>query len=233
MRKIFVKVLILLLFTGFTACDDEELVAYARGDAFIVSKVFEQDTVYGLALHAFGYKDFSRVEVTDPDGENIQLLPYNGYTYDYYYEDEDEFYPALPVAGNYSFSFAFTSGETDTDVDVLNDDVLYPAHITKCEYDATDQRVELEWDNPEDADYFVIFMEEADGDLVYISPALTGTKTNHEISSSSWVNGKTPATGTTYTIVINAYMYEPGLDDLNVQGKSITTRTVVWGGTNE
>jgi len=239
MRKKLVKVVVLILFAGFAACNgDDDYTAYADGDAFIVSRIqgegAEADTVFGLALHAMGNKDFSGIIVTTPDNGTVQLQPIS--TYEFYDEtDEADFSLALPAGGNYSFACTFTTGETYTSVDVLSDDVLDPVNLTKCEYNATDAQIDLEWEELADVDYFVIFLADEDDKVVYISQSFDGDKTEFNISENtySWVNGEIPTTGKTYTVVINAYMYEASpTKQLDIQAKSIATGTVVWGGEN-
>ena len=238
MKYNFFRALICMLLIGFaTSCADDDFVADASGDAFIISKIQGQGeeavTVYGLALHAFGNKDFSKVTATSPANVATNLASYNGSAYEYYHEtDEDEFTPAPPAQGNYNFSFKFTTAEEDTDVDVLTDDVLVPATITKCEYDATDSRIEVEWEKVEDADYMVVYLEDQVGNMVYISSSLSGTKVSYEISESTIHWYDTPDNGVTYTLIIGAFMYESVAADLNIQAKSVATATVVWGGAN-
>jgi hypothetical protein len=238
MEKMIAKLVLMTLLGGLAvSCGDDEFIADATGDAFILSKIQgegeEATIVYGLALHAFGNKDFSKVIVTSPDDVTSNLEPYAGVPYDYYYEtDEDKFTPVLPVQGNYNFSFTFISSETGTDVDELTDDVLLPATITKCEYNEADSRIEMTWDVVDDADFFVIYLENADGELIYISEALKGTVTSHNISSATNHWYQTPNVGDTYKAIVGASMYETVAVDLNIQAKSIATATVPWGGAN-
>ncbi len=232
MRGIFLEVLGLALLAGLSSCDDEVIVANGQGDAFIISRVEGQDTVFGLALHGFGNKDFKSVSAVDGENTSYKLSSYNGYTYDYYYETaENDFTKDLPYLGNYNFSFTFTTAETDDDTDVLSDDVIYPANITKCEYNTDDEQIELGWDEMSDADFIVIYLEDAEGNTVFVSKSLSGSKTSYNISDStdSWGN-YTPESGSTYKVLICAYMYEAdNQEDLNIQSKSIATSTVVWG----
>jgi len=241
MKRIFVKLVVVLFIIGLAgSCADDDFVADADGDAFIVSRITgqgaEADTVFGLALHAFGNKDFSKAEATAPGGTKIQLQPYNGYAYDYYYEaDEEQFSETLPETGSYSFAFSYRTGESSSATDELSEDVLYPARITKCEYNATNLGVDLAWEALADAQYYVIFMEDADGDVVYVSERLGESVVSYTISESAkglWTGDSGPSTGTSYTFVINAYRYENGVVDLNIQAKSIATATSVWGAAN-
>lgn len=230
--------MIMVVLAGFAgSCADDDFIADATGDAFIISKIQGQGeeavTVYGLALHAFGNKDFSKVTATSPVGMVTDLVSYRGSAYEYYHEtDQDEFMQALPAQGNYSFSFKFTTAEEDTDVDELTDDVLVPATITKCEYDATDSRIEVEWEKVEDADYVVVYLKDPAGNMIYISPSLLGTKVSYEISESTIHWYETPDSGVTYTVMIGAFMYESAAANLNIQAESVATATVVWGGAN-
>jgi hypothetical protein len=238
MKKIIAKLMIASAMVGLaTSCGEDDFIADATGDAFIISKIQGQGeeavTVYGLALHAFGNKDFSKVTATSPAGVATDLVSYRGAAYEYYHEtDRNEFTTEPPAQGNYNFSFKFTTTEEDTDVDVLTDDVLVPATITKCEYDATDSRVEVEWEKVEDADYIVVYLEDPAGNLIYISSSLSGTKVSYEISESTIHWYDTPDNGVTYTLIIGAFMYESVAADLNIQAKSVATATVVWGGAN-
>ncbi len=238
MKKIITKLMIAPVIAGLViSCGEDDFVADANGDAFIISKIIgtgaEADTLYGLALHAFGNKDFSKVTATSPANMATDLAPYSGSTYEYFYETgEDDFTPALPDQGNYSFSFKFTTAEEDTDVDELTDGVLFPAKITRCEYDATDSRIEIEWEAVTDADYIVIYLKDPDGKLVYISTSLAGSKVSHDVAENTTIWYDTPDDGVTYTVIVGAFMYESASADLNIQAKSIATATVVWGGAN-
>jgi hypothetical protein len=237
MKEYFAKVMVFsLLICLVSSCADDDYVADASGDVFIVSRVRGEEaiTVYGLALHAFGNKDFSKVTVASPASVSTELAPYMGSAYEYYSETEkDEYTAILPALGNYNFSFNFKTAEVDTDVDELTDDVLVPATITRCEYDAADSRIEIEWDAIDNADYIVICLEDQDGDPVYISTALSGSSTGHQIASgtSHWYIAA-PGNGDVYTVIVGAFMYETTAADMNIQAKSIATATAVWGGTN-
>ena len=110
--------------------------------------------------------------------------------------------------------------------------MIYPVSVTSCEFNTADERIELEWTNAEDnADYYVISLQKPDGTVVFISTSLKGSATSSTISESTsgWMNGEVPENEMSYTVVINAYMYEDeeGVD-LNIQSKSVAEQTVVW-----
>jgi hypothetical protein len=238
MRKTIANLMIALAMANLAiSCAEDDFVADANGDVFIISKIIgtgtDADTLYGLALHAFGNKDFSKVTATSPANAVTDLVPYNGSTYDYYYETaEDEFTATLPDQGNYSFSFKFITAEEDTDVDKLTDGVLFPAKINRCEYDVTNSRIKIEWDVVKDADYIVVSLKDPAGKLVYISTNLAGSKVSHEIAENTTIWYDAPDDGVTYTVIVSAFMYESVAVSMNVQAKSIATATVIWGGAN-
>ena len=232
MKGLFLKILGLALLAGFVSCDDEEIVATGQGDAFIISRVAGQDTVFGLALHGFGNKDFTSVSVVDGEDTPYQLSSYNGYPYDFFYETpENDFTVELPYTGNYNFSFAFITAETYEDADVLSTGVIFPANITKYEYNSDNEQIELEWDRMDDADFIVVYLEDTDGVPVFVSRSLSGSTTSFNIAAGTvgW-DSYVPETGHPYRVLIRAYMYEAnGQRDLNIQAESIATSSVNWG----
>ncbi len=236
MRRKVAKVLILTgLITCAVSCGEEAFVADGKGDAFILSKIQGEGeqavTVYGVALHAFGTTSFSKVTATLPGGMNADLSSYNGSAYNYYHEtDKAAFTEALPAEGSYTFDFTFTSGETGTDTDILTSEVIEPAVITGCAYNAAESGVVVTWDRPDGVDFFVVYLEDSRGEMIYVSKALAGTKTSHVISADEQYWYGTPDQGEIYTVIVGAFIYEPNKLDLNMQAKSMATKTVTWGG---
>lgn len=233
MRKLASGILtVAVFFMVVGSCSEEELVADGVGDAFIVARRSGEGSgiVYGLALHAFGNKSFSKVTAKLPDNATRELSSYNGYTYDFYNETpEAEFTATPPGKGNYEFSFSFVGGETDTDTDVLGDQVLAPATITSCAWDAANARIAVEWTKPDQADYFVISLVDPEGNVVFTSEALGTSKVSHEISATTSHWYELPRNGVTYKVILDAFMYESNEAHLNIQAKSITSAAVVWG----
>ena len=223
---------------GFVACEPEEVIFSPAADAFIITKTVETDnqidTTYGLFLHVFANKAMQTVSAS-PNNEtdvSIDLEAYESYPYDFFYQTpDDEFSTTIPFIGDYTFNIIAQSGETETLSDKLLDDFIYPTDTVKCVWVSADEKTKVSWTKIEDADYIVVKMFKTDEEMVFSSAAKAGTTTEFSFgeTTSSWVNGYQPVVGTDYIIELDAYMYEPGLSDLNLQAKSINFKTFTWG----
>jgi len=233
MRKIIFRLLILSVFAGFVSCDDDDPDPQGYGDAYVISKLSdpgeedeEPTVVYGLYLQAGGlYGTLSSVNVTT--GTASYILKKDSNTGGFYYETN--YSTNVPAEGNYTFSYTFTSGEISSSLDALTDDVLIPATITSSTF--SNNEIDLEWDEVEDADATYVLLRDADGDLVFSSVTnsyLAGDETEYTISRSfgAWDPDHTMTDGATYTVEIVALMAD---NAGSVQAMSIGTTTVVWG----
>ena len=223
--------LLIFLLSELFSCNDEELIGYGQGDAFITIKVEQNDTLYGLALHSFGNKNFGSVTSTDEDNTLYTLDSYNGSSYEYFHETDDEFLSeSIPKIGEYTFAYTFKNGETDSDIDNLTENCIYPTTITTCEYDTTEEEINLEWNINGDADFIVICLNDKNGNTTFISNSINGSTTSYSISSDTEYWGDyTPVDGEEYTVTIYMYLYETNEEDINIQCRAENTSTVIWG----
>ena len=121
MKKIFFIISLIVLFS----CKDVEYKPTGVGDALIIVKVTDTDTLFGLGLHAFSYSNFSSVYVYHMDNPDYKysLKSVEGYMNDLYYESSDAaFSEELPTTGEYVFLAGFPDGESITFSDELFDD---------------------------------------------------------------------------------------------------------------
>jgi len=223
--------LFLLFLPGLFSCDDEKIIATAEDDAFITVKVEKNDTLYGLVLHGFGTRDFASVSATDEEGLPYTLSSYNHYTYEYIYKtNNDLLSKTIPTIGEYNFSNIFLTGTTYSSTNYLSKDCIYPTAITTCEYDSTEEKINLEWDINGDADFIVIYLTDEDGNTTFVSNSINGSSTSYSISSDTdyWGNF-IPINGTRYTVTIYMYLYETTGEDLNIQCRAENNSTVIWG----
>jgi hypothetical protein len=231
MKNFFVKVLALVSFAGFVACNDDDPVPQGVGDAYIISRIAvvdeEEVVVYGLHMEAGAvYGTLSSVKAT-VGTTNYTLEKYTGAASNSFFYEQDTYGLILPAEGNYTFSYTFTTGETNATTDALTDDVLAPADITKADYSS--EKIEVKWDEVDEADAILVRLKDSDGDIVF-SPGgyLAGDKTEFTISTSTgtWDSGHNMTNGATYTVEVLGVL----ADSQNYyQALSIGTATVVWG----
>jgi hypothetical protein len=236
MKKKFVKALVLILFAGFVACNDDDPAPQGIGDAYIISKLApaeeegeESAVVHGLHIEAGAvYGILSSVTVSR-GATSYTLEKYTGTESNGFFYDQDDYDATLPAEGTYTFNYTFTTGETYTTTDALTDDVLSPANITTCTF--SDDKIELEWDEVEDADATYVLLKDADGDIVFssiVNTYLDGDETEYTISRSygNWASGHTMTNGATYTVEVVAILGDNGGF---FQAVSYGTHSVVWG----
>lgn len=238
MKKNLVKALALVLFAGFVACNDDDPAPQGTGDAYIISKMIpaeeeggEPTVVYGLHIDGWAvYGTLASVKVTA--GTNYTLEKNPDYPYLFFYEtDEDEFSPVKPDDGTYTYTFTFSTGETYTLAEAVSEKILLPAEITLADF--TSNKINLKWEEVDDAQAIYVQMKEADGDLVFTSKLsdndyLDDDETEYTISQNdgSWKSGYSMTNGATYTVEVIALL---GGGTSYLQAVSIGTATVVWG----
>lgn len=239
MRKI-VTLALAAGFFGLVSCESEDIAFDPSVDAFIVTKTVENegqvDTLYGLALHAFGNKAITSVDVTlTNDAEaSFALDAYFGNPYDFYYETpEAEFTAEKPVLGDYNFTVLAESGEEEVMSDKLLEDAIYPTDLLEASYDEEKEETTLTWNEIEDADYFVIRVYDEEDKLVFSPSRAIGngdmTEYSFKANTSGWLNGTVPSVGKNFRVELNSYMYESGQQGINLQTKTINEISIVWG----
>jgi hypothetical protein len=215
------------------SCNKEQ--ATGTGDAIIVAKQSGTSVVYGISLYAYTLSSFSSVTASSAASpeKKYTLKSNHGYTTSFYYETpESEFTTTKPEAGAYNFSAVFENGITQNFQNTLTDKVLPIPNVTKCEYNTTDQKLEVGWNALADANSYSVSMFDGTT-LVFGSIELAKTVLAYPVkyttTGGGWTVGFTPVSGKTYNVRVFAYLYEPRGGAYNVQAVSIAEKTVVWG----
>ena len=222
-----------MITTVLASCNKGQDEGSGTGDAIIVAKKSGTNTVYAVSLYAYSFSPFQSVKVTSSaDATKTYNLKANqGYKTNFAYEAPDaEFTTTKPVASTFNFSAVFENGVTDVFQDDLTDKVLAVPTIEKSVYDATTTELTTTWLSVTDADSYAINI--LDGStLVFGSLELANTIKTFTLSSTSsgWITGITPVIGKTYTLRLNAYLYEPKGNTYNMQAVSMAEKQITWG----
>jgi hypothetical protein len=215
------------------SCNKSQDEGSGTGDAIIVAKKSGTNTVYGVSLYAYSFSPFQSVKATSlaDATKTFNLKENRGYKTNFAYEAPDaEFTTSKPVASVYNFSAVFENGVTNEFQDILTDKVLSVPTIEKSVYDVTTTELTTTWASVTDANSYAINI--LDGTtMVFGSLELVNTIKSFTLSSTSsgWITGVTPVVGKTYTLRLNAYLYEPNGNTYNMQAISIAEKPIVWG----
>jgi len=228
--NLFVFALI-VLFLG--SCSKSEDAASGVGDAIVITKKSGANVVYGYSLYAYTFGAFQSVTATSAlqTGKTYTLKINQGFKTNFYYESPDvEFTTVKPVATTFNFKAVFDNGATDEFQDELSDKVLPVPVIEKTEYVSAKSEMNITWASVSGADSYAVNVFEG-STLVFGSPELVNTLKTFAVTatSSGWITGFTPVVGKTYTVRINAYLYEPNGDSYNLQAVSFADKSIVWG----
>ncbi|RKD92663.1 hypothetical protein [Mangrovibacterium diazotrophicum] len=233
MKKLFATFFIAVSVFAVVSCASEEVLPKAYCDTFIISKKVNDVTVHGLGFYAYANVPMSSVIAESPSGEVSQLNSYGANTYEYYKESSDEdFSASLPEIGAYTYTVVPVSGDVLTATDAITSETIEPGTFTSCVFDTGDNRIEVNWEENDDADYAVVVLRNTDGEAVYYSSTLSSSTTTAYISSSNWLDGYSPADGVTYTVDLNFFLLESSSSDY-LQAKSVVSQDVVWGEATE
>lgn len=222
-----------MITTVLVSCNKSQDEGSGTGDAIIVAKKSGTNTVYGVSLYAYSFSPFQSVKATSSaDAAKIYTLKENqGYKTNFAYEATDaEFTTTKPVASTFNFTAVFENGVTDEFQDDLTNKVLSVPTIEKTEYSTTTTEFTATWTSVTDADSYAINI--LDGStLVFGSLELANTIKSFTLSSTSsgWITGVTPVVGKTYTLRLNAYLYEPKGNTYNMQAVSMAEKPIIWG----
>ena len=228
--KIFSLILVIAV---LASCKKADQQATGIGDAVIVAKKSGSETVYGLSLYAYTFSNFKSVQAVSSavPGKTFNLNAYQSNKSNFYYETPDASFTATPPApATYNFSANFENGVSGTFQDELTDKVLALPVIDTCLYYSSRHALRLTWEKVTDA--FSYSINILDGEkIVFGSVELSNTVQSFAISASGggWFSGFTPVSGKTYTVRMNAFLFEAQNDAYNVQAISVKDTTAVWG----
>jgi hypothetical protein len=204
------------------------------GDAYFVVENVGQDTLKGLALHAFSYSEFLSVTVTLQGNSeiNYELEPYLGYNQDFVWKTPaNQLSTSLPSTGDYIFNAIFKGGQTSIFYDKLTSDYILPPVIDVCEFVTSVNRVDVEWQDVTKADVYNVKLLNSNDTVLFVSEVYDNNITNFSFGEATkgWQTSSYPATGQEVKVEVAAYLLEPGKSLDEIQAVSKSRRSIIWG----
>jgi hypothetical protein len=217
------------------SCKMVEYQPTGAGDAILITLVTENDTLYGVGLHAYTYDEFTKVTAYNNSQSNkiFNLTPFNGYKNDLSYETpRNEMAQTIPPTGTYTFVATFPSDEIIDMTDELSSQTVLPPVITLCQYNNETDNVVVSWGEVLDSEVLNIKLYSMDRKLLFISNSMNpdvvmysfGTKT------AGWQTSDLPKEGEHFIVEISTYVFEPITGgSLNIQATGRIEKEIVWG----
>jgi hypothetical protein len=204
------------------------------GDAYFVVENAGQDTLKGLALHAFSYSEFLSVTVTMQGNSaiNYELEPYLGYNQDFVWKTPaNQLSTSLPPTGDYVFNAIFRGGQTSLFYDKLTSEYILPPVIEICEYVASVRRVDVEWQDVAKADVYNVKLLNLNDTVLFVSEVYNKNITNFSFGENTrgWQTSAYPQTGQEVRVEVAAYLLEPGKSLDEIQAVSKSGQNIIWG----
>lgn len=230
--KKYIGLLIIAFIVTISCNKDEKSTALC--DIYYFSTADGETVKYGLSIHATTLtQTMSSVTVTslsEPD-QIYQLKTFTGAETMFYFDTpENQLSEEKPAAGDYRFNVKFANADTYETDDELQNIVLQPPVIVKCEYDATESKAIIEWEQAENADEYNIQIYDG-STLVFqggsIHPSYDGVKISSDFDG--W-GDYMPETGKTYKLRLIAVKYETAeLNGFEIQAVTRTEHDLTWG----
>jgi hypothetical protein len=144
---------------------------------------------------------------------------------------EDDFTTEDIENGIYQFDITAEDLETYTVSDKLLEARLEPVKITEFNYDKTTHTIDINWDDVDDKDVYVVKIHnEMDGEIIYVSDRMLSS--NHKViedDTNNWSDFET-IEGATYVVGVYAYKFElsSATSGYDINCESVEYREIEW-----
>lgn len=231
----------LLLLSGFifSSCAKERLredeaIFDGYGDIFIQKKKVDGEVLYAPYYYLHANSSMETANVETPDGEIVELEPYE--FLDTYIREpaEEEFNSLMIATGTYYFKGSYGDNETFEITDIFNGANLSFPQIDSSAYDTTNYYIYVSWKTLNGADVYKIKLLNQSGRMVFEGPALTYESNVYgfDINTDGWTT--TPYKGDIFTLQIHAFSLDDDANDNNwfhnIECNSYSETEIVWGG---
>ncbi|GAB7087155.1 hypothetical protein [Marinifilum fragile] len=228
---------LLILAVSIVACDSNDFdntpSLQAIGDVYVRVKKSGDDTVYAPVFYTYSNFSMSKVDVEGPTDSNIEknLSQYNNKMAFRAVPTENDFTTDDVENGIYQFDITAEDLETYTISDKLLEDRLEPVKITEFNYDKTLHSIQIDWEDVEDRDVYVVKIHnQMDGEIIYVSDRLLAS--NHRVTADGTNNWSdfTTEEGATYVVGVYAYKFElpSAASGYDINCESVEYREIEW-----
>jgi len=234
-RSIF-KNAVLILLTVFAAvsCNDYEEELEVLTDVYVINKKFGNEVRSANAYYA--YASESMLKVTVSIAGVVELESYSGATFTMAKEPKDADYKTeAPLDGSYVFNIQGYNGEMLQVPDILSYEGIDIPEFTKTKFSGTPLILELEWNDVDGADGYIVKMFDTGGKLIFNGYSV-GTDVNKYTITSSSNSGfwSSPAVeGQSYLLQLSAFSYDADANAsnavYNISEISIGEIQIMWG----
>lgn len=227
--------IVILFASCIVSCNDDNSETpglQAIGDVFVRCKKINNDTVYAPVFYTSSNFAMKSVNVEGPADSNIDknLSKFENTRTFRYVPSEEEFSTNNPVNGIYEFEITDENLITYTISDKLYENRIDPVKITDFDYNKTLHLIDIDWDEVENADTYVVKIHnQMDDKLIYISGRIQSSNYKITTQSDNWSNFNT-VKGEKYIVGVYAYKFEStsAASGYDINCESVEYREIEW-----
>ncbi|WP_421919914.1 hypothetical protein [Marinifilum sp.] len=234
----FIKAFLILVL-GFVSCDNNDYDntpdLQAIADVFVRCTKVDNDTVYAPVFYTYSNFLMASVHAEGPNDSDIDtdLSQYNIKKVFRSVPSENDFTSDDIENGIYQFEITADDLQVYTITDKLREERLDPVEITEFKYNKNLHSFDIDWENVEDRDVYVVKIhDQIDGEVIYVSDQLISS--NHKIitgsnKSNNW-SDFTTVEGETYVVGVYAYKFEVSnaASGYDINCESVEYREIEW-----
>jgi len=232
--KLFV-IFIFAVFIGSSCSEymENEEQSKAKGDVFVRAYKEGDTIVYNRLYYAYSNYEMKSVTVSDFENEMSIELDTIAYKYTYAHIPARETYTnEQPESGNYLFDVAFEDGTSELVEDYLEPGYVMPAEFTTLQWDTASNKLVVEWDKVENADYYGLVLKNDNEEVIYDSGIINNIYNRVSLNNYTpgWKDGLFPETGDSLKVIHTTYRFEYQISTYDLQCLAVNdVNKVAWG----
>jgi hypothetical protein len=225
---------LLMVFAGLASCNKNDNTAPFEviGEAAIIKKLVEEELVYARVYYAYGNQPMASATVTLPEGGVYTLSAADSYKRTYYKEPEAaDFSTSVPETGIFTFKVVNEDIEHTVNEELVARGLGIP-NITEATPSAANQSITVKWNLVADAENYLVRLLDDQDEQVFSGTLLKNSVVSFIIAPGSGTWNKTLENGKTYTVQVEAFIYEDSATSndymYNIDEIAIGSKSIVW-----